>query len=115
LHILLDKNVPVHVRRFLPQHEIRTLAGMQWPERLKNGDLLNMAERAGFDVMVTSDQNIPYQQNLTGRKLALVVLGSNIWRLVRRHEAEIAATVEAATPGSYSFIEVPLPANRQKQ
>lgn len=114
MRILLDKNVPVPLRQFLPRHEVRTLAAMQWPERLKNGALLNLAEEAGFNVMVTSDQNIPYQQNLTGRKLALVVLGSNIWRLVRQHEAEIAASVEAATPGSYSFIEMPLPPKPQK-
>jgi hypothetical protein len=49
---------------------------MQWPERLKNGELLKAAEEASFQVMVTCDQNIRYQQNLTGRKLALVALGS---------------------------------------
>jgi predicted nuclease of predicted toxin-antitoxin system len=79
LHILFDKNVPVGVRGFLPNHEVRTFVETQWPEQLKNGELLAMAEQAGFDVMVTSDQNIRYQQNLSGRKLALVVLGSNIW------------------------------------
>jgi hypothetical protein len=56
--------------------------------------------------MITSDQNIRYQQNLTGRKLALVVLGSNIWPVVRDHGAAIAAKVDAATP---EFIEMPLP------
>jgi hypothetical protein len=55
--------------------------------------------------MVTSDQNIRYQP---GRKLALVVLGSNIWPVVRDHGAAIAAKVGAATPGSYEFIEMPL-------
>jgi Icc protein len=59
--------------------------------------------------MITSDQNIRYQQNLTGRKLAFVVLGSNIWPVVRDHGAAIAARVEAATPGSCAFIEMPLP------
>lgn len=63
--------------------------------------------------MVTSDQNIRYQQNLAGRKLALVVLGSNIWPIVRTHGAEVTKTVDAATPGSYQFIEIPLPAKRR--
>ena len=72
---------------FLTQHEVRTFPEMQWHPQLENGKLLDAAESAGFDVMVTSDQNIRYQQNLTGRKLALVVLGSNIWPLVREHEA----------------------------
>jgi len=109
LRILFDKNVPVPVRRFLPRHEVHTLPEMQWPERLKNGELLKAAEEAGFDVMVTCDQNIRHQQNLTGRKLALVVLGSNIWPVVQKHGAAITASVDAATPGSYAFIEMPLP------
>jgi hypothetical protein len=64
-----------------------------------------MAEEAGFDVMVTSDQNIRYQQKLSGRKLALVVLGSNIWPAVRQHSAEIMARVDGATPGRDDFID----------
>jgi len=52
LRILFDKNVPDAVRRFLPQHDVHTVIGMQWPERLKNGELLNKAEEAGFDVLV---------------------------------------------------------------
>jgi hypothetical protein len=82
---------------------------MQWPDQLENGELLSIAEESGFDVLVTSDQNIRYQQNLTGRKLALVVLGSNIWPVVRDYRAEISAQVDAAKPGTYEFIEMPLP------
>ena len=97
MRILLDKNVPVPVRRFLPRHEVHTIPEMGWPDRLKNGDLLNLAEEAGFEVMVTCDQNIRHQQNLSGRKLALIVLGSNIWPIVRMHREMISATVDAAT------------------
>ena len=75
MRILLDKNVPVGVRRFLSRHEVRTFVETGWPMQIENGELLDAAEAAGFDVMVTSDQNIRYQQNLTGRKLALIVLG----------------------------------------
>lgn len=109
MRILFDKNVPVGVRRFLAGHEVRTFVEMQWHPQLENGDLLKAGEDARFDAMVTSDQNIVYQQNLTGRKLALIVLGSNIWPIVRDHGATIAASVDAATPGSYAFIEMPLP------
>jgi len=73
-----------------------------------------MAEQAGFDLMLTSDQNIRYQQNLTGRRLALLVLGSNIWPIVRRHGETIAARVDAAAPGGYDFIEMPLPPNPRR-
>jgi predicted nuclease of predicted toxin-antitoxin system len=77
LRILFDKNVPVGVRRYLLKHEVSTVVEMLWPDQLENGELLRVAEESGFDVIVTSDQNIRYQQNLTGRRLALVVLGSN--------------------------------------
>ena len=65
-------------------------------------------------MLVTSDQNIGYQQNLTGRRLALIVLGSNIWPIVRDYRAAIAAKVDAAKPGSYDFIEMPLPRKHPK-
>jgi predicted nuclease of predicted toxin-antitoxin system len=113
LRIVFDKNVPVGVRRFLSKHDVRTFVEMQWHPQLENGELLKTAEASGFDVLVTSDQNIRHQQNLTGRKLALVVLGSNIWPVVRDHGAAIAAKVDAATPGGYEFIEMPLPPRRR--
>jgi hypothetical protein len=115
LRIVFDKNVPVGVRRFLPKHEVKTFVEMQWLPQLENGELLDATEAAGFDVMVTSDQNIRYQQNLTGRKLALIVLGSNIWPVVRDHASAIAAKVDAATPGGYDFIEMPLPPKRRRE
>jgi predicted nuclease of predicted toxin-antitoxin system len=108
LRILFDKNAPVGVRRFLLKHEVHTIVDLKWNVQLENGELLNAAEAAGFDVLVTSDQNIHYQQTLAGRQLSLVVLGSNIWPTVREHEEAITAKVEATTPGSYDFIEMPL-------
>jgi hypothetical protein len=109
LRILFDKNVPVGVRQFLIEHEVRTIVELQWPLQLENGELLKAADASGFHVLVTADQNIRYQQNLTKRKLAIVVLGSNIWPIVRSHGTEIAAGVSAAMPGSYDFIEMPIP------
>jgi hypothetical protein len=114
LRILFDKNVPVGVRRFLTGHEVVTFMETGWPVQLENGELLRVAETVGFDVMVTSDQNIRYQQNLSGRKLALVVLGSNIWPVVSKHETVISEAVGAATAGSYRFIEMPLPPKRRR-
>ncbi len=109
MRILFDKNVPVGVRRFLPKHEVRTVVDLTWHPQLENGELLTAAEAADFDVMLTADQNIRYQQNLASRKLSLVVLGSNIWPIVQKHGDTIAAKVDAATAGSYDFIEMPLP------
>lgn len=113
MRILFDKNVPVGVRRFLTRHEVCTVVELNWPPQPENGELLKAAESAKFDVMVTADQNIQHQQNLTNRKLALVVLGSNIWPLVRGHQAAIAAAVDAAEPGTYQSIEIPVPLPQQ--
>ena len=115
MRILFDKNVPVGVRRFLARHEVRTVVELNWPPQLENGELLKAAESAEFDVLVTSDQNIQYQQNLTNRKLALVVLGSNIWPIVRGHKAAIAAAADASALGSYQFIEMPFPPSRRSR
>lgn len=82
---------------------------LKWNPQLENGALLKAAEAEGFDLLITADQNIRYQQNLTGRKLSLVVIGSNIWPIVRRHRDTIAAKVDAAIAGSYEFIEMPIP------
>jgi hypothetical protein len=109
LRILFDKNVPVGVLRFLARHEVFTVVEMNWPPQLQNGELLRAAESDAFDILITSDQNIRHQQNLTGCKLALVVLGSNIWPVVRNHGAAIATAVTQSKPGSYRFIEIPLP------
>jgi hypothetical protein len=76
-------------------------------DRLSNGDLLAEAERAGFDVFVTADKNIQYQQNLSGRKIAVVVLSTPQWPLVRLHTEKIAAAVNAAVPGSYFEVHIP--------
>lgn len=115
MRILFDKNVPVGVRRFLAGHDVRTFVEMQWHPQLENGELLKAGEASGFDVMITSDQNIVHQQNLVGRMLALVVLGSNIWPIVREHRAAIIAEVDAATPGSCGFIEMPMPPKPRKK
>jgi hypothetical protein len=69
--------------------------------------LLNAAEAAGFDVLLTTDKNILYQQNLTGRKISIVVLGNSQWPVVRLHLDIIAATVDAAAPGSHAEVDIP--------
>jgi PIN like domain len=104
--ILLDNNVPRGVARALTGHTVTEARERGWAT-FKNGDLLIAAEEAGFEVLVTSDQSIRYQQNLAGRKIALVVLTLGRWGPVRRMLAELAAAVDAATPGSCTEVEVP--------
>jgi hypothetical protein len=81
---------------------------------LTNGHLIAAAEQAGFEVMITADQNIRYQQNLTGRRLALVVLTTNNWETIREYGMGILGAVEAATPGSYATIDLPKPPRRRR-
>ena len=106
MRVLFDNSTPRGLARFLPSHTVTEAREHGW-DRLENGDLLNAAEQAGFDVLVTPDQNICYQQNLKGRKLALVVLGKGRWTLVRDYITQIAAAVDTALPGSYVRIEIP--------
>jgi len=107
LLILFDNNVPRGLARSLTPHEVVEARERGW-HTLKNGDLLKAAEDAGFDVLVTSDKGIKYQQNLSGRKLALVVLSQGRWRLVRMRLEAIAAAVDATTPSSYTEVEIPV-------
>ncbi len=76
--------------------------------RLSNGDLLAEAERAGFDILLTADKNIRHQQNLSGRRLAIVVLSTQQWPVVRLHIERIAAAANAAAPGSYTEVNIPV-------
>jgi hypothetical protein len=105
--ILFDHGAPRGVARALTRHTVVTAKTKGW-ERLANGALLRAAEDEGFDLLFTTDQRIRYQQNLTGRKIALVVLtGTTRWSRVRLHLDRIAVCVDAATPGSYSEVEIP--------
>jgi hypothetical protein len=76
--VLFDQGTPVPKRAFLKGHTVETAAQRGW-DKLKNGELLEAAEKAGFEVLVTPDKNIPYQQNLELRKIAIVVLGNPQW------------------------------------
>lgn len=105
MRILFDQATPVPIRRFLLGHTVRTAAQQQW-DRLTNGELLAAAERDGFDVFLTTDKNLRYQQNLTGRIIAIVVIGVQQWPALEPHVARIVAAVNASTPGSYTEVEI---------
>ena len=77
-------------------------------DRLTNGDLIAEAEAAGFDLLLTTDKNMRYQQNLKSRRIAFVVLGNQQWPTLRLYVERVVSAVNAATPGSYVEIEIPL-------
>ena len=98
MRILLDENTPRGVRRILGSHDARTALEMGWAG-VSNGQLLDGAEKAGFDALVTCDQSIIFQQNLVGRNIAVVVLSTNTWPIIRAPAAERAARRRQRLPG----------------
>jgi hypothetical protein len=104
--ILFDNGTPRGLARFLAGHTVEEARGRGW-EELKNGELIDLAERAGFEVILTTDKNIRYQQNLVARKIALVVLEHSQWPMVKLVAETIVAAVNAAEPGSYVEVSVP--------
>jgi hypothetical protein len=105
MHILLDNCTLRGILAALHGHDVVECRAQGW-DQLRNGDLLAAAETAGFDVLVTADHSISLQQNLARRRIAVVALDSNHWRLIRRHLRRIIATVENAQPGSLIEISV---------
>ncbi len=75
--------------------------------QVENGDLLNEPEAAGFEDFVTADKDLIRQQNLTGRKIVIVVPGQGRWSLIRSHVAQTVTAVNAATPGSSAQVDIP--------
>jgi len=104
--ILLDHSTPTPLRYALKGHVVVEAVERGW-ERLVNGALLDAAEAAGFEVFVTADKNIRYQQNSAGRKIAIVTLGNAQWPVLRRYVERVVAAVDAAVPGSYAEVEIP--------
>jgi len=106
MNIILDESTPQKLRLIIQgNHKVVTTWFQGW-SGMKNGALLEAAEEAGFDLFITADQSLGYQQNLTGRKIALVVLSTNNWDLVRSNIAAIMTAIDAATPGSFAEVEI---------
>ncbi len=104
--ILFDNGTPRGLAHFLIGHKVEEARMRGW-EELANGELIDKAEQAGFEVMVTTDKNIRYQQNLKDRKIALVVLQHSQWPMVKLVAGTIVAAVGVAEPGSYVEVDVP--------
>ena len=86
-------------------HTVDTAAERGW-EQLGNGDLLDQAERHGYEVLVTTDQSMRYQQNLSGRSLAVVVLMRASWPLVQRWIGDILELIDEIRPGEIREVAV---------
>ena len=106
MKILFDQGVPKPLRAFLSSHEVTRVFQLGWAEK-KNGELLALAEAAGFDVFVTTDQNLSYEQHLPVFKLAIFVLGQTNWPQIEPHAAQIAAKISAIPHTGLYFFPIP--------
>lgn len=105
MKILFDQGVPLPLLRYLAEHDVSTAYRQGW-STLSNGDLLKRAEDAGYQLFMTTDQNLSYQQNLLDRRIAIVVLLSTSWPKIHLRIAEIADVVNAITSNEYIEVSI---------
>jgi hypothetical protein len=106
MRVLLDQGTPVQIRASLPNHTVRT-AHQQGSSLLSNGDLLEAAEKSGFDILLTTDTNLRFQQNMFGRKIAVVILDQARWKLIQLALPQVVFAIAAARPGVCEVVKIP--------
>jgi hypothetical protein len=111
--LLLDESVPAGLCGILTAFEVRTVPDMGWAG-ISNGKLLDLAEQARFEIMVTADSNIRAQQRLAGRTIALVVLATNHWDTIKANGASVTRACERAGQGDYLRVGFPRPPLRRR-
>jgi len=105
MKILFDQGTPVPLRRHLLGHTVTTAYEQGW-SGLSNGKLLDAAEQAGYQLLITTDQNLHHQQNLVGRQLAILVLRSTSWLRIQGRIVEIRQAVDVITAGNYTEVQI---------
>jgi len=106
MRVLFDQGTPDPLRKSLTLHNVSTAYERGWA-KLRNGELLDTAEREGYEVLVSTDTSLKYQQNLTARRTGVVVLLSTSWPRIQQVIPSIVAAIDAAVPGSYAEVEIP--------
>ncbi|MEE8583614.1 MAG: DUF5615 family PIN-like protein [Acidobacteriota bacterium] len=106
MRVLFDQGTPAPLRKFLAQHEVSTAYEKAW-SKLRNGELLDVAEREGYAVLVTTDSNLKHQQDLKARRFGTVVLLSTSWPRIQRVIGSVVEAINATVPGSYTEVEIP--------
>jgi predicted nuclease of predicted toxin-antitoxin system len=106
MRVMLDHCTPATMRRHLPEHEVFTAAQMGWQTH-QNGELIAVAEAAGFDTFVTSDQNIPNQVSMRNRQIAIIVLTSNHRPSVTARADAISEAIHQTPMGQVRIVTTP--------
>ena len=105
MKVLLDENMPHGMRSHLTDHEVFVTARLGW-NSIRNGLLLGKAEEAGFEILVTADQSMSYQQKIVGRSLGVLVLDTNRWRSIKPRMPSIAEALKQCAPGTVVYVEI---------
>ena len=106
MRILFDQVTPVPLREYLTQHQVETAFERGW-STLTNGELLARAEQKGFEISLTTDRNLSYQQNLGALSIAIVVLSSTSWPRIQKAAAARTQTIDSTVPGSFQEVDIP--------
>lgn len=106
MRVLFDQGTPAPLRRYFSNHDVSTAWELRWGT-LTNGELLDHAEAAGFEVFITTDQNLKYQRNLSARRISIVVICSTSWARIEKHVRTITDALDRASPGSYAEVRIP--------
>ena len=106
MRVLFDQGTPVPLRNHLSDHQVSTAYELGWGS-LKNGELLQQAESRDFEVLITTDQNLKYQQNLANRRIAIVVLSSTSWPRIQKVVSSIVGAISNIKQNSYVEVSVP--------
>ena len=106
MKLLFDQGTPVPLRKFLRGHQTDTAAELGW-SAIGNGELIAAAEAAGYDAIITTDQNLKYQQNLDVRVISIVVLKTTSWPRIERSVGTVVSEIESMTPKGYKEIDIP--------
>ena len=104
MKILFDQGTPAPLRHALAGHSVATAFEQDWTN-LQNGDLIRMAETDDFQALISTDQNLKYQQNLRGRKLAILVLRTTSWPRIQKQVEKVSAAVDSLKPGDYRELD----------
>jgi hypothetical protein len=105
MQVLFDQGTPVPLRRHLPHHSIFTVFEKGWSTK-QNGDLLRTAEQQGFEILVTTDQNLKYQQNLASYGIGIVVLPTTSWPRIEKSIDRVVNAIDGMKPGGYLEVEL---------
>ena len=106
MRILFDQGTPVPLRRSLIGHDVATAYELGW-SNVTNGDLIRLAEQEGYELLITTDTNLRYQQNLKGRSIAILVITTTSWPRIRQVTERIVAAIAMISRGSYEELLIP--------